>query len=132
MIDTVSGRKSAIERSRAQRVGACWVCAGVFFALLAGCKPDNDGAEVLAPFVPSQFIRFHDAGEGEGILETATLQHNMERAIRFEANKDSNGKPILVFDPDALEIEVFFKIRGASGDPKSISTFPASEIKVGE
>lgn len=65
-------------------------------------------------------------------METETLQHNVERAIRFERSDDGNGKPILVVNPDSLEIEVFLKIKGASGEPKSIGVFPASKILIGE
>lgn len=64
-------------------------------------------------------------------METATLQQNVERAIRFERDENSNGKPILVVDPDSLEVEVFVKIKGASGEPHSIGVFPASKIDIG-
>ena len=65
-------------------------------------------------------------------METATLQHNVERAIRFERDASGNGKPILVVDPDSLEIEVFVKVKGMPGEPKSIGVYPASKIHIGE
>jgi len=64
-------------------------------------------------------------------METAILNENITRAIRFERDESGNGKPMLVVDPDSLEVELFAKIRGASGEPKSIGVFPASKIQIG-
>lgn len=60
------------------------------------------------------------------------FQKNIERAIRFDSSPESNGKPVIVFDPDKLEVEVFIRLKGDSGEPKSIGTYPASKISIGE
>ena len=60
------------------------------------------------------------------------LQKNIERAIRFDRDDSGNGKPVLVVDPDKLEIEIFVRLVGSTSKPKSIGTFAASEIDIGE
>ena len=58
------------------------------------------------------------------MIEKAILQQNVERAIRFERS-EGNGKPLLVVDPDNLEVEVFFRIKGASG-----LSFPSNQKEI--
>ena len=65
-------------------------------------------------------------------MEFATLQHNVERAIRFEREADGNGKPVMVVDSDSLEVEVFLRVRGSESTPKLLGTYPISEIHLGE
>lgn len=64
-------------------------------------------------------------------METAELQNNVERAVRFE-RQDGNGKPVLVLDPDSLEIEVFLRVKGSDSDPTLLGSFPASQIDIGK
>lgn len=60
------------------------------------------------------------------------FQREIERAIRYERNPEDNGKPILIVDANKLEIEIFVKLKGAEGEPKSIGTYPVSEIDIGK
>ena len=65
------------------------------------------------------------------MIETGTLQHNVERAVKFE-RQDGNGKPVLVLDPNSLEIEVFLRVKGSDSEPTLLGTYPVSELNFGK
>ena len=64
-------------------------------------------------------------------METAELQRNINRAIRFERDPEDKKAKILI-DATALEVEVFVRVKGTDADPTLLGTYPVSDLKFGE
>lgn len=63
-------------------------------------------------------------------METAELQHNVEKAIQFD-NAKGNGKASILLNADDLEIEVFLRLKGSNSTPALLGIYKASEIDIG-